>query len=113
MELPVDTLLDNAILHIENSWILTLSTVAVIQINDSSSVDTNFDFPQVFNRSGCLLKTQNIDCSINKRTVISAFIFRNKVRVDIHLEKKKNNRLKLKRLAVFPRFEQNFSRNNL
>ena len=56
MELPVDTLLDNAILNIENSWILTLSTVAVIQINDSSSVDAKFEFSQVFDRPACLLK---------------------------------------------------------
>ena len=56
MVLPVDTLLDNAILNIENSWILTLSTVAVIQINNSSSVDAKFDFLQVFDRCACLLK---------------------------------------------------------
>ena len=43
MELPVDTLLNNAILNIENSWIPALSTVADIQIHDSSPVDVKFD----------------------------------------------------------------------
>ena len=41
--MSVDTLLDNAILNIKNSWIPTLSTMADIQINNRSSVDAKFD----------------------------------------------------------------------